>query len=226
MLCTFSCYAQVENIRLAPAGDKYVITYDLNSSDPTQKFKITAFSGHDNFTNALQHVAGAVGENVTPGKGLRIEWDHRATLPDNFNGVLAIRLKAVGMLQAKPLDKTVIKKGSDLLLNWSGGSKNNKITIELIRNEKVYKTLATEIENSNTFTWKLPTNLKAGKGYSIRLNNVTEAMQPASTAQFEIKPKIPKVAKIAAAAVVIAGGIIIATRPEDDDELPGIDIKP
>ena len=227
VLCTLtSAYAQVDNIKLAPAGDKYVITYDLTSSDPSQKFKITAFSGHDNFTSALQHVSGAVGENVAPGKGLTIEWDHKSSLPANFNGILAIRLRAVGMLQVKPLDKSVFKKGSELLLNWSGGAKGNKVNIELLRKDNVYKMVATEVDNTNTFTWKIPKNLKGGKEYSIRLNNVTEPMQPTSTSQFEIKPKIPKAVKIAAAAVIVAGGIIIMTLPKDDDELPGIDIKP
>jgi hypothetical protein len=75
------------------SGDKVIITYDLASDDPAQKFKITAFSAHDNYTTPLQHVTGAVGENVAAGRGLRIEWDARSSLPANFNGTISVRLK-------------------------------------------------------------------------------------------------------------------------------------
>jgi len=220
-------HAQVENFKSTASGGIVIITYDLKSADPSQKFKIAVYSSHDNYANPVSHVTGAVGENVSPGKGLRIEWDAKSSLPQDFNKETTVRLRGVAMVQAKPLEKTVYKKGGNVELAWSGGGKSDKINIELMREDAVYKTLAEGADNSNAFSWKIPKNLKAGKTYSLRLTDVTNPMQPSATSQFEIKAKIPMVVKIAAAAVVIGGGIYLATQGNnDDDKLPGIDINP
>ena len=226
--------AQVlENVKTAPLGDKVIITYDLSSPDPNQKFKITAFSGHDSYVKALQHVTGAVGENVTPGRGLRIEWDARNSLPADFNGTIAVRLKGVAMPQLKPLDQSVYKKGSVVNIAWTGGGKADKMNVELIRDEKVYKVLGTQVENNNALSWKIPNNIKAGSNYSIRLTDVTDPMQPAVSSNFQIKPKIPLLVKLAVPVVVIAAIIIIPPMlkdnppgPEVNNNLPAITVKP
>lgn len=227
MLCTVNVYAQVDNVKLVPSGDKFVITYDLTSSEPNQKFKITAFSGHDNYASPIQHVTGAVGENIAPGKGLRIEWDARSSLPANFNGTIAIRLRGVAMPMLKQIEQSVYKKGNSIPINWTGGSKTDKMNIELVRDGKVQKVIASGIENTSSMTWKIPGSVKAGKDYTIRLTNATDPMQPSASNSFDIKPKIPLLVKLAVP--VVAGVAIWAATQgggSDDDTLPAITVKP
>lgn len=240
LLCIIACakftnlYSQtLENVRTAFSGDKVIITYDLTSGDPSQRFKITAFSAHDNYSAPLQHVTGAVGENVAPGRGLRIEWDARSSLPSDFNGTISVRLKGVAIPQLKGLDQSVYKKGSGIDVSWTGGGKTDKMNIELLRDGVVYKQIGSGIDNNNSFSWKIPNNVKAGKNYSIRLSDITDPMQPSTSTSFEIKPKIPLLVKLAvpvavgaAVVIILNGGGSGPTPPPADDTLPPITVKP
>src|SRR5690348_15170169 len=63
----------IENVR-AEAFDKMVrITYDLNGK-VEQRFNISVYGSHNNFSSPLRLVSGAVGENQTAGKLKSIEW--------------------------------------------------------------------------------------------------------------------------------------------------------
>ena len=230
IVCTFvaNSYSQVlENVKTAYSGDKVIITYDLVSDDPVLRFKISAFSAHDNYTSPLQHVTGAVGENVAPGRGLRIEWDARSSLPPNFNGTISVRLKGVAIPKIKTLEQSVYKKGNTINVAWVGGAKTDKMNLELMREGEVYKVMGSALENTNSFSWKIPSGVKAGKDYTIRLTDATDPLQPSVSSNFEIKPKIPMLVKIAVP-VVIIGGVIAATQlgGGGDDNLPEITVKP
>jgi len=103
----------------------------------------------------------------------------------------------------------------------------------LIRDEKVYKVLATDAQNTNTLSWKIPNNVKGGRNYSSRLTDVTDPMQPAVSSNFQIKPKIPLLVKLAVPVIVIAAVIIIPPMlkdnppgPAENNNLPAITVKP
>ena len=90
-----ACHGQkVENVRGAFDGEKLNITYDLNGSDATQKFKVSFYSSHDNYANALSFVTGDVGDNVVAGKAHRATWDVKTTLPSDFDKEIFIKVKA------------------------------------------------------------------------------------------------------------------------------------
>lgn len=232
-LCVIACFAltnaysqTLENVKTTFNGEKVIITYDLVSDNPEKKFKVTVFSGHDNYTAPLKDVTGAVGEGISGGHGLRIEWDAKKVLPATYQDI-SVRLRAVDVPRLKNLEQSVYKKGSTVNVNWTGGHKADKMNIELLRGDKVYKVIANSAENTSRYTWKVQ-GVKAGENYTIRLTDVTDPMQPTSTLPFEIKPKINKYVKIGAAVVVVAGGIIIYNQLNKDKEedLPAITIKP
>jgi hypothetical protein len=43
----------VENINTKFDGEKIIITYDLNYSDPAEKFTVNLYSSHDNYNRPL-----------------------------------------------------------------------------------------------------------------------------------------------------------------------------
>jgi hypothetical protein len=102
------------------------------------------------------------------------------------------------------------------------------MNLELMREGEVYKVIGSALENTNSFSWKIPGGVKAGKDYTIRLTDITDPMQPSVSGNFEIKPKLPMLVKIAVP-VVIIGGVIAATQlggGGGDDNLPAITVKP
>ncbi len=75
LLFAFSvAFAQnVTNVSFHQEGNKVIIMYDLDKQADVSVFMST--DGGVTYGNALQHVTGAVGKNVTAGTGKRIEYD-------------------------------------------------------------------------------------------------------------------------------------------------------
>jgi Ser-Thr-rich glycosyl-phosphatidyl-inositol-anchored membrane family len=227
IVCVCICsYGQTfENIRPTISGDKVIITYDLKYPDPTQKFNVSLYGSHDKYTNPITPVEGNIGQNVTPGKGLRIVWDAKNSTV-SLDSEIIFRLKGTLKLALKPLGTTAYKKGQDVKLDWVGSGASDRMNIELIRNGKVYKTLAEKTPNTFSYNWKIPKNLKAGKDYSIRLTNANLPNEVSASELIIIKPKIPLLIK----GLVVAGvvGVVIwqPWKGEEDNNLPGLTIKP
>jgi hypothetical protein len=214
-----------ENLRPSLSGDKVIITYDLSYPDATQKFNVLLYGSHDNYTNPITPVEGNIGQNVTPGKGLRIVWDAKNSSV-NLDSEITFKLRGTLKLALKPLGATVYKKGEDVKLSWVGNGPSEKMNIDLMRGNQVYKALAEKTPNTLSYTWKIPKNLKAGKDYSIRVTNANVPNEVSTSEIVTIKPRIPLLVK----GLVVAGivGVVIwqPWKGEENNELPGLTIKP
>ncbi|HEY5691896.1 MAG TPA: Ser-Thr-rich GPI-anchored membrane family protein [Cyclobacteriaceae bacterium] len=128
----------------------------------------------------------------------------------------------------KPLDKTSYKKGTEVNVNWVGSNPSDKLNIELVRNNVVYKLLAENTDNDQSFTWEMPKKQKTGNGYAIRISNSSRPNEFTNSQEFNIKPRIPILVKVlpliaAGSAVFILGGG--SEGASGSDALPG-PVKP
>ena len=175
----------IENLTNTFDGEKMVITYDLISPDVTQKFKVSLFSSHNNYTTPLTLLTGDFGDNVLPGRNHRVLWDVKNGVPADFDGKISIKVKAAPMvpvvepakvealskLAIKPLVQSTYKKGSTIQISWSGGQTGDKIIIEVLKSGQVKQKLS-EISNSTqSYSWLMSADMKQGKDYTLRLTN-------------------------------------------------------
>ena len=235
----------VANVISSYDGEKMVITYDLNATDAGQKFKVSLFSSHDNYTQPLALLTGDAGDNVLPGKNHRVTWDVKNSVPPDFDGEIRIKVKAAPLvpvlepikteaaskLVIKPLIQNSYKKGSTIDVSWAGGQAGDKLLIELLKGGEVQQKIAEKANSKQTYSWLMPKDTKAGKDYVVRITNSSRSQDMATSQMFSIKPKIPMLLKVVPVVVIgavvyfITGGSKPAKDPATASDLPG-PVKP
>jgi hypothetical protein len=232
------CFAQaIENIKVSFDGQKVSITYDLLHANPDEKFKVTIFSSHDNFSIPLNFAEGDVGEGIFPGKSKKVIWNVKNVLPPDFDGDLTFKIRAGGMAAPKltlnALDKVNFKRGEAIPLKWSGGGPKDQVTIGLYRDDVEQTRIVEKTSNAHAFTWSMSKKQKPGKGYTIRAVSTAHPKEFTSSQAFRIKPRIPffvKALSVAAVGAVVfivtsGGGDPVPPDAPKDEALPG-PVKP
>lgn len=216
-----------------------MITYDLNATEAGQKFKVSLFSSHDNYTQPLALLTGDAGDNVLPGKNHRVTWDVKNSVPPDFEGEIRIKVKAARLvpvpepikteaaskLVIKPLIQNSYKKGSTIEMSWAGGLAGDKLIIELLKGGEVRQKIAEKANSPQTWSWRVPKDMKAGKDYVVSVTNSSRGGDRATSQVFSIKPKIPLLLKIAP--VIAVGGALAflgGSKPPPDPGTSPIDL--
>lgn len=181
-----------ENLRAEPNGDKIIITYDITQGYSGDKYTISLYSAHDNFSSALARVTGDVGNGVTDGKGRQIVWDAKSEL-GNYKGQLSFEVR--GEIVA-PLSFLTIthsaRRGKSLPIMWRGGDKKKDVKIEVLQSGAVISAVGST-SNKGSSEWQIPSKQKTGGDYQVRLTNGRETI---TTDPFSIKHKIPLLMKV------------------------------
>jgi hypothetical protein len=235
LLVTSMGFSQtLSNLKASFDGEKMVVTYDLAYPEPDQKFKVTFYSSHDNYSRALSLVTGDAGESVSPGLGKRVVWDLKNALPGDFDADIRIKIIAsivAGKLSTKPLDKSAFKTGDSLAFRWAGGDPGSKVNVTLFKDDVLKVQVAEGIANNQELYWVVPKGVK-GSGYVLRVSNAANESELSNSQIFSIKSRIPLYLKILPLAVLAIGGTAAAVAagggddpPAGEDELPG-PVKP
>lgn len=206
----------VENINASFDGEKITVSYVLNYSEVSQKFKIELYSSHDNYSQPLQ-VTGDAGENVLPGRTKLVVWNAKESLPSDFDADVRIKIKAIKMaapaLAFEPLELKTYKKGRTISMKWTGGYRSDKVTIELQKNKVIDQRVAELIDNNGAYEWKMPKNVK-GKNYQLVLTNASQkSSEPITSDEFRVKPRTPFIVKILP--VLVAGVVAVILSGND-----------
>lgn len=186
LLVPFASLAQkIESPKAEAVGDKIIISYDLTQGVAGDKYTVSLFASHNNFSAPISKVLGDVGQNIKEGKGKRIEWESKAEI-GKYSGPLTFEIE-VKVIAAFALKTELIaaKRGKIVPLTWRGGDLNQNVKIELLNAGVVAETIATAT-NKGMYDWEIPTKQKPGKEYSLRFVNGTETV---SSPAFAIKPK-------------------------------------
>jgi len=199
----------IQNINASVSGGKVTVTYDLVGAKPDQTFIIGLYGSHNNFSTPLQMVSGDVGNNVKGAVGKKILWDAEGELGNNIDQITQITFKVKGELAAVPIavknpaNGSTARTGKNLKILWAGGKPNQRVVIELLKENQVVATIG-ESQNTGQHDWPIPKDLAKGV-YSIKLTGGEEVVQSGS---FTVKGKIPLWMKLVPA--VVGAGVLAA----------------
>jgi hypothetical protein len=192
---------KIANVRASTQGSFVEISFDLIESEPGEKFRVSLYGSHDNFTSALTRVSGDAGDQpVKAGTGKKVLWDAASELR-NFQGPITFEVRAevipAPLVITHPAAGDRFKRESNLEITWS---KQKDGRLELMRNG-VSVTRIGEGSNGKV-TWRLPSDVKPGRGYQVKLTSGSESI---TSGEFKVSPKVPLVVKVLP---VLAAGVV------------------
>ena len=211
---------QIENLSSSFDGIKITVSYDLIFSDSSRRFKVELLSSLDSFVKNLSPVSGAAGEKIKPGKGLKITWEPRKSLPADFDKEITFKVRAsllapivVAKIQPEPKVikaepaavitklnlinqiKSSYRRGTELKLLWAGGKADDRIVAELIDAAGRSEILQTVI-NKGELTFKFPAKLKTTNGYLLKITPNGRTGDSATSSAFIIRHRVPLLLKL------------------------------
>jgi hypothetical protein len=222
--------ASIKKVELA--GEKIIVYYDLEESNPNTEFQIFLYSSQNNFTTALSHVKGDVGNEVKSGYSKKIEWSVREELGP-YKGKLALEVRGkvyapFAKIQNFDVSKKY-KRGKTYPLQWKAGS-SSPIHIELYKgSERVIGEL--NHPNNGSYSLSLPPKIKSGSDYRIKITDSKNSDEIVYSDYFKVVHKIPLALKVVpvlvvggVAAVVLKGGGGSGENPNPGESGSKIDL--
>jgi hypothetical protein len=206
---TFVYAQRIDNVKAATAGDKVVITYDINDAAEGQKFKVRLYASHDNYSSPLAQVSGDVGQNseLFPGISKRIEWNAKSELKE-FDGDITFEVRAdvisTGARFVGPSLGAKVKRGKNVDIQWKGIGSSQIVKLELLKGGYSISQIG-ETSNRTNYTWTIPKAAAKGKDYQIKLTTNSTTI---TSDVFTVKSRTPFIVKVLP--IFVAGGVAAA----------------
>lgn len=195
--------------RVELAGEKIIVHYDLEDSNPNNEYQINLYSSQSNFNTALTKVKGDVGNEVKAGTDKKIEWSIREELGP-YKGKIALEVRGKQFVPVAKFtnitSSTKLKRGKNHTITWKPGN-SNPVTIEFLNGGQQINAQANQ-PNNGSYTLFISKHQSKGKDYIVRITDSRNSQDVATSQPFAITPKIPLLLKIAP--VLALGGVIAA----------------
>ena len=194
--------------RVELRGDKIIVHYQLDDSNPNNEYQIGLYASRDNYSTPLLKVTGDVGTEIKPG-AKQIEWNLREEF-GNYKGRISLEIKGkvyipIVKLQNFDVNKSY-KRGKTYEVAWKPGN-TNPINIELYKGNERVSGDANQANNGN-YNFLVPAHAKKGKDYRLKISDTKNSDAVVYSGAFKVTPKIPLLVKLLPIAVV--GGVIVA----------------
>jgi len=223
-LATLS-HAQKASIkRVELAGEKIIVHYDLEDSNPGNEYQIQLYSSQSNFNTALTKVRGDVGNEIKPGYDKKIEWNIREELGP-YKGRLSLEVRGRVFMAVARInsiaDGDKFKRGKSHLVNWRPGN-SNPVNIELLKSGQPVSTELNQ-PNNGAFSLFIPAHSKVGKDYSLRITDTKNSADFVESKPFAVQRKVPlglkvlPVVAVGAAVALLSGGGTTGSSDEIPD---------
>lgn len=203
------CHAQKASIKnVEIAGQKIIVHYDLEDSNPANEYQIQLYTSQNNFATALTKVKGDVGNEIKSGNDKKIEWDVTQEI-GLYKGRLSLEIRGRMFLPVARINSIAAgdhyKRGKSMMINWRPGN-TNPVNIELL---KAGKPVMTELNkpNAGAFSIAIPAHSKVGNDYTIRITDARDHEDFTISEPFSVKRKIPLGLKVLP--VVALGGVLM-----------------
>ncbi len=216
----------IENFRQEIIGDEVHIYYDLIANIEGQIFQVVLFcSDSSTYTQRLYFATGDVGKDVKPGKNKKIVWTNKDELTSYSLEDLTFEIKpniqSSALYFIYPRDReTIFKRGTTEKIEWLGGDINENLVIELYRYDSRQKVIA-NTSNKGYLSWPIPTDLRPGLDYQLRMTVANKPSNPVYSSKFKIKRKIPTALKFIPAGILAGAITFLILNKEPNNELPG-----
>ncbi len=210
LLLASGAFAQTVIIKTVElAGDKIIVHYELDDSNPNHEYQLNLYSSKDNFAAPLKKVTGDVGNEIKPGINKKIEWNIREEM-GGYKGRISLEVRGKiysPFVKLQNFDVTKkYKKGKSFNLTWKPGN-TNPINIELYKGtDRVIGEV--NHPNNGAYTMFVPAHAKPGKDYRLKISDAKNNSDVIYTEYFKVTPKIPLVVKLLP--IVVVGGVVAA----------------
>lgn len=223
------CSAQTVTIKKVQlAGDKIIVNFDLEDSNPNNNYLLNLYTSRDNFAVPVKTVTGDVGLQVKPGADKKIVWNV-ITDYGGYKGKLSLEIRGkVYMpfaLFQSVTNKAHFKRGKSHEFKWTPGN-NNPLSIELYKGGQRISGDVNQ-PNNGSYSLFIPAHAALGKDYKIRMYDMRSPDEVLYSEPFAVRPKIPLIVKILPIAVVgTVVAILFKPKPEpsgaeiDDPDFP------
>lgn len=218
---SFSQNLTIEKIEYK--NNQVLVHYDLVDSIAGRLYTVRLYSSFDNFLNPLTHLIGATGFEIKPGLNKLIIWDAKNELGSTFNGKVALELRAslfIPFIKFNNFEgyKNIVR-GRRYNITWTGGTTQNILNFDLYKAEKKIASFP-NIANVGYYSIRLPTNVKPGKGYRLRVSDSKNSDEVVNTGLFAVKSKIPLSVKVVSAVLLVGTTYYLLSRRNNDLPYP------
>lgn len=216
------------------AGEKIIVHYDLDDSNPNNEYKLDLYSSADNFVSPLTKVKGDIGPEIKPGTARKVEWNIREEL-GGYKGKIALEIRGkvyIPFVKLQNFDAAKsYKRGKSYSINWKPGN-TNPINLELYKGGQRIDG-AMGVPNNGGHTFYFPSHSKKGNDYRLKFTDTKNSDDVLYSSEFQVKPKVPLVVKVlpvlaigAAVATLGGGGGGSGGTDPVDDTIPGAPALP
>lgn len=215
-LLLLTAYASAQKVtikRVELAGEKIIVHYDLEDSNPNNEYQINLYSSQSNFNTALTKVKGDVGNEVKPGSDRKIEWSVREEIGP-YKGKISLEVRGKQFVTVAKFTNittaTRMKRGKNHIITWKPGN-NNPVTIEFLNGGQQISGQSNQ-PNNGTYTLFISKHQSKGKDYIIKITDSKNPQDIATSQAFAVTPKVPLLLKLlpvlalGGAAAAVAGG--------------------
>jgi hypothetical protein len=197
---------RITNVQAQLVGDYVSIQYDLSGEIPGQIFEVALYSSHNDFTEPLKQVRGAVGPDITPGRQKAIEWGAQKELT-RFTGEITFEVRAnltfSPIAIQNPQVESVFRRGHAYKLQWKGGLAGEKLRLELIR-DGFPNQVIDNVPNTGNYTWRVAEETPIAENYRLKITAQSNNVLNTKTSDlFVIKRRIPLIAKFVPAGILV-----------------------
>lgn len=211
--------AAIKKIELA--GEKVIVTYDLDDNNPNNEYQIALYASKDKFSAPLTKVKGDVGSEVKPGVGRKIEWNLMQEY-GNYKGSLMLEVRGkvfVPFVKLRNFDtEKTYKRGKSYDIAWRPGN-TNPIHIELYKGSQ---RVSGELNHPNNGAYSLSIGSKVmpGKDYRLKITDSKKTDEIVYSDYFQVKPKVPFALKIIPVIAVVGGVVYLISSSGGGTENP------
>lgn len=206
-VCTFAQKVTIKRVELA--GEKIIVHYDLEDSNPNNEYQINLYSSQSNFNTALTKVKGDVGNEVTPGSDKKIEWNVREEIGP-YKGKISLEVRGKQFVTVAKFTNittsTKMKRGKNHTITWKPGN-SNPVTIEFLNGGQQINAVANQ-PNNGSYTLFISKHQSKGKDYIIRITDSRNSQDVVTSQSFAVTPKVPLLLKVLP--VLALGGVVAA----------------
>jgi hypothetical protein len=217
------CHAQKASIKkIELAGEKIIVHYDLEDSNPVNEYQIQLYSSQSNFATALTRVSGDVGNEIKPGSDKKIEWKVREEIGP-YRGRISLEIRGRVFMAVAKINSIgagdKFKRGKSHLINWRPGN-SNPVNVELLKDGNPVTSQLNQ-PNSGALNLFIPQHSKVGNEYTIRITDTKNSGDFVISQPFTVTRKVPLLLK--ALPVVAVGAAILFLGGDDatPDGIPG-----
>lgn len=208
LLFSWAASAQKASIKKVElAGEKIIVHYDLEDSNPANEYQISLYASQSNFTTALTKVRGDVGNEVKPGSDKKIEWSIIEELGP-FKGKLSLEIRGRMFVPVAKItsisEGDKFKRGKTHSVTWKPGS-SNPVNIELLKNGSTVSSLLNQ-PNTGTHSLNISAQAAIGKDYTLRITDTKDPENAVTSHAFAVTRKVPLLVKVVP--VVAVAGVV------------------